>query len=99
MAHHKHHRGTLMHYPANFYNRKFHEQEFTSIGELARILDMSQRIHPLLRRNRPVNSIKRIGGQANPIPRLISRRLKLIKRLKIMGGAFRNAGTRSHVDL
>ncbi|HOG81217.1 MAG TPA: MerR family transcriptional regulator, partial [Smithellaceae bacterium] len=59
--------------------------EFTSIGELARILDMSQRTIRYYEEIGLLNSIKRIEGGRRIYTEADLRRLKLIKRLKIMG--------------
>ena len=59
--------------------------EFTSIGELARILDMSQRTIRYYEKIGLLNSIKRIEGGRRIYTEADLRRLKLIKRLKIMG--------------
>jgi len=59
--------------------------EFTSIGELARILDMSQRTIRYYEEIGLLNSIKRIEGGRRIYTDADLRRLKLIKRLKIMG--------------
>jgi DNA-binding transcriptional MerR regulator len=59
--------------------------EFTSIGELARILDMSQRTIRYYEEIGLLNSIKRIEGGKRIYTEADLRRLKLIKRLKIMG--------------
>jgi DNA-binding transcriptional MerR regulator len=69
----------------NFTTGKFMNGEFTSIGELARILDMSQRTIRYYEEIGLLNSIKRIEGGRRIYTEADLRRLKLIKRLKIMG--------------
>jgi len=59
--------------------------EFTSIGELARNLDMSQRTIRYYEEIGLLNSIKRVEGGRRIYTDVDLRRLKLIKRLKIMG--------------
>ncbi|PKN17795.1 MAG: MerR family transcriptional regulator [Deltaproteobacteria bacterium HGW-Deltaproteobacteria-6] len=59
--------------------------EFTSIGELARQLDMSQRTIRYYEEIGLLNSIKRVEGGRRIYTDADLRRLKLIKRLKIMG--------------
>lgn len=60
-------------------------KEFTSIGELSRKLDMSQRTIRYYEEIGLLNSIKRIEGGRRIYTEADLRRLKLIKRLKIMG--------------
>jgi len=60
-------------------------EEFTSIGELSRQLDMSQRTIRYYEEIGLLNSIKRIEGGRRIYTDIDLRRLKLIKRLKIMG--------------
>jgi DNA-binding transcriptional MerR regulator len=59
--------------------------EFTSIGELAKNLEMSQRTIRYYEEIGLLNSIKRIEGGRRIYTDVDLRRLKLIKRLKIMG--------------
>jgi MerR family transcriptional regulator, repressor of the yfmOP operon len=59
--------------------------EFTSIGELAKQLDMSQRTIRYYEEIGLLNSIKRVEGGRRIYTEDDLRRLKLIKRLKIMG--------------
>ncbi len=59
--------------------------EFTSIGELAKQLEMSQRTIRYYEEIGLLNSIKRIEGGRRIYTDVDLRRLKLIKRLKIMG--------------
>jgi MerR family transcriptional regulator, repressor of the yfmOP operon len=59
--------------------------EFTSIGELARQLEMSQRTIRYYEEIGLLNSIRRIEGGRRIYTEADLRRLKLIKRLKIMG--------------
>jgi DNA-binding transcriptional MerR regulator len=59
--------------------------EFTSIGKLAKELDMSQRTIRYYEEIGLLNSIKRIEGGRRVYTEADLRRLKLIKRLKIMG--------------
>lgn len=59
--------------------------EFTSIGELAKKLEMSQRTIRYYEEIGLLNSIKRIEGGRRIYTEVDLRRLKLIKRLKIMG--------------
>jgi DNA-binding transcriptional MerR regulator len=59
--------------------------EIISIGELARKLDMSQRTMRYYEEIGLLNSIKRIEGGRRVYTDEDLRRLKLIKRLKIMG--------------
>lgn len=59
--------------------------EFTSIGELAKQLDMSQRTIRYYEEIGLLNSIKRVEGGRRIYTDADLRRLKLIKRLKIMG--------------
>ena len=60
-------------------------EEYASIGELARRLDMSQRTIRYYEEIGLLNSIKRIEGGRRIYTEADFRRLKLIKRLKIMG--------------
>ncbi len=60
-------------------------EEFTSIGELSRQLDMSQRTIRYYEEIGLLNSIKRVEGGRRIYTAADLRRLKLIKRLKIMG--------------
>lgn len=60
-------------------------KEFTSIGELSRKLDMSQRTIRYYEEIGLLNSIKRVEGGRRIYTDADLRRLKLIKRLKIMG--------------
>ena len=60
-------------------------KEFTSIGELSRKLDMSQRTIRYYEEIGLLNSIKRVEGGRRIYTEADLRRLKLIKRLKIMG--------------
>lgn len=64
---------------------KFMNEEYTSIGELAKILDMSQRTIRYYEEIGLLNSIKRVEGGRRIYTDADLRRLKLIKRLKIMG--------------
>ncbi|MGB5216982.1 MAG: MerR family transcriptional regulator [Smithella sp.] len=59
--------------------------EFTSIGELSKKLDMSQRTIRYYEEIGLLNSIKRVEGGRRIYTDADLRRLKLIKRLKIMG--------------
>ena len=59
--------------------------EFTSIGELSKELDMSQRTIRYYEEIGLLNSIKRVEGGRRIYTDDDLRRLKLIKRLKIMG--------------
>jgi DNA-binding transcriptional MerR regulator len=59
--------------------------EFISIGELAKKLEMSQRTIRYYEEIGLLNSIKRIEGGRRVYTDADLRRLKLIKRLKIMG--------------
>jgi MerR family transcriptional regulator, repressor of the yfmOP operon len=59
--------------------------EFTSIGELAKKLEMSQRTIRYYEEIGLLNSIKRIEGGRRVYTDADLKRLKLIKRLKIMG--------------
>jgi MerR family transcriptional regulator, repressor of the yfmOP operon len=59
--------------------------EFTSIGQLAKNLEMSQRTIRYYEEIGLLNSIKRIEGGRRIYTDVDLRRLKLIKRLKIMG--------------
>jgi DNA-binding transcriptional MerR regulator len=58
---------------------------FTSIGEIAQKLEMSQRTIRYYEEIGLLNSIKRIEGGRRVYTDMDLRRLKLIKRLKIMG--------------
>ena len=58
---------------------------YTSIGELAKKLDMSQRTIRYYEEIGLLNSIKRVEGGRRIYTEADFRRLKLIKRLKIMG--------------
>jgi DNA-binding transcriptional MerR regulator len=58
---------------------------FTSIGEIAKILDMSQRTIRYYEEIGLLNSIKRVEAGRRVYTDMDLRRLKLIKRLKIMG--------------
>ncbi len=60
-------------------------EEYTSIGELARKLDMSQRTIRYYEEIGLLNSVKRVEGGRRIYTDTDLRRLKLIKRLKIMG--------------
>ena len=60
-------------------------EEFTSIGELSRQLDMSQRTIRYYEEIGLLNSIKRVESGRRIYTEKDLRRLKLIKRLKIMG--------------
>jgi len=62
-----------------------HDEKEVSIGELARHLDMSQRTIRYYEEIGLLNSIKRIEGGRRVYTDVDLRRLKLIKRLKIMG--------------
>jgi DNA-binding transcriptional MerR regulator len=59
--------------------------EFISIGELAKKLEMSQRTIRYYEEIGLLNSIKRVEGGRRVYTDADLRRLKLIKRLKIMG--------------
>jgi len=59
--------------------------EFTSIGELSKNLEMSQRTIRYYEEIGLLNSIKRVEGGRRIYTDVDLRRLKLIKRLKIMG--------------
>ncbi|HON58044.1 MAG TPA: MerR family transcriptional regulator [Smithella sp.] len=61
------------------------EETFTSIGELAKKLDMSQRTIRYYEEIGLLNSIKRVEGGRRIYTDADYRRLKLIKRLKMMG--------------
>lgn len=61
------------------------QEQFTSIGELAKKLDMSQRTIRYYEEIGLLNSIKRVEGGRRIYTDADYRRLKLIKRLKIMG--------------
>jgi len=58
---------------------------FSSIGELSQKLDMSQRTIRYYEEIGLLNSIKRVEGGRRIYTEADFRRLKLIKRLKIMG--------------
>ena len=60
-------------------------EEFTSIGELSKQLDMSQRTIRYYEEIGLLNSIKRVEGGRRIYTDADFRRLKLIKRLKMMG--------------
>lgn len=60
-------------------------ETFTSIGDLAQKLDMSQRTIRYYEEIGLLNSIKRVEGGRRIYTDTDLRRLKLIKRLKIMG--------------
>ncbi|MCE5212763.1 MAG: MerR family transcriptional regulator [Deltaproteobacteria bacterium] len=60
-------------------------ENFTSIGEIAQKLDMSQRTIRYYEEIGLLNSIKRVEGGRRIYTDADLRRLKLIKRLKIMG--------------
>lgn len=60
-------------------------EEFTSIGELSRQMDMSQRTIRYYEEIGLLNSIKRVESGRRIYTEKDLRRLKLIKRLKIMG--------------
>jgi DNA-binding transcriptional MerR regulator len=59
--------------------------EFTSIGEMSKNLEMSQRTIRYYEEIGLLNSIKRVEGGRRIYTDADLRRLKLIKRLKIMG--------------
>jgi DNA-binding transcriptional MerR regulator len=59
--------------------------EFISIGDLAKKLEMSQRTIRYYEEIGLLNSIKRVEGGRRVYTDVDLRRLKLIKRLKIMG--------------
>jgi DNA-binding transcriptional MerR regulator len=61
------------------------EETFSSIGELAKKLDMSQRTIRYYEEIGLLNSIKRVEGGRRIYTDADYRRLKLIKRLKMMG--------------
>ncbi|HNZ65065.1 MAG TPA: MerR family transcriptional regulator [Smithella sp.] len=61
------------------------KETFTSIGELAQKLEMSQRTIRYYEEIGLLNSIKRVEGGRRIYTDADLRRLKLIKRLKIMG--------------
>jgi MerR family transcriptional regulator, repressor of the yfmOP operon len=61
------------------------EDKELSIGELARYLEMSQRTIRYYEEIGLLNSIKRVEGGRRIYTEVDLRRLKLIKRLKIMG--------------
>ena len=61
------------------------EEQLTSIGEIANKLDMSQRTIRYYEEIGLLNSIKRVEGGRRIYTDEDLRRLKLIKRLKIMG--------------
>lgn len=60
-------------------------EDFLSIGELSRKLEMSQRTIRYYEEIGLLNSIKRVEGGRRIYTEKDLRRLKLIKRLKIMG--------------
>lgn len=60
-------------------------EEFSSIGELSKKLDMSQRTIRYYEEIGLLNSIKRVEGGRRIYTEADFRRLRLIKRLKIMG--------------
>ena len=60
-------------------------EQFTSIGEIAQKLEMSQRTIRYYEEIGLLNSIKRVEGGRRVYTDADLRRLKLIKRLKIMG--------------
>ena len=60
-------------------------EQFISIGEIAQKLEMSQRTIRYYEEIGLLNSIKRIEGGRRVYTDMDLRRLKLIKRLKIMG--------------
>lgn len=60
-------------------------ETFTSIGEIAKKLDMSQRTIRYYEEIGLLNSIKRVEAGRRVYTEMDLRRLKLIKRLKIMG--------------
>jgi len=61
------------------------KEQFTSIGEIAKKLDMSQRTIRYYEEIGLLNSIKRVEAGRRVYTDMDLRRLKLIKRLKIMG--------------
>ena len=61
------------------------KEQLTSIGEIAQKLDMSQRTIRYYEEIGLLNSIKRVEGGRRIYTDADLRRLKLIKRLKIMG--------------
>jgi DNA-binding transcriptional MerR regulator len=61
------------------------KEQFTSIGEIAQKLDISQRTIRYYEEIGLLNSIKRVEGGRRIYTEADFRRLKLIKRLKIMG--------------
>jgi len=61
------------------------KEEYTSIGEIAKALEMSQRTIRYYEEIGLLNSIKRVEGGRRIYTDADLRRLKLIKRLKIMG--------------
>jgi DNA-binding transcriptional MerR regulator len=61
------------------------KEQLTSIGEIAQKLEMSQRTIRYYEEIGLLNSIKRIEGGRRVYTDVDLRRLKLIKRLKIMG--------------
>ncbi len=61
------------------------DEEYTSIGDLAKDLEMSQRTIRYYEEIGLLNSIKRVEGGRRIYTEADLRRLKLIKRLKIMG--------------
>jgi DNA-binding transcriptional MerR regulator len=64
---------------------KEQKEQLTSIGEIAKKLDMSQRTIRYYEEIGLLNSIKRIEAGRRVYTDMDLRRLKLIKRLKIMG--------------
>jgi MerR family transcriptional regulator, repressor of the yfmOP operon len=67
------------------YIMKETNEQFTSIGEIAQKLEMSQRTIRYYEEIGLLNSIKRVEGGRRVYTDADLRRLKLIKRLKIMG--------------
>jgi DNA-binding transcriptional MerR regulator len=61
------------------------KEQLTSIGEIAKELDMSQRTIRYYEEIGLLNSIKRVEAGRRVYTDMDLRRLKLIKRLKIMG--------------
>jgi len=64
---------------------KEQKEQLTSIGEIAKKLDMSQRTIRYYEEIGLLNSIKRVEAGRRVYTEMDLRRLKLIKRLKIMG--------------
>jgi DNA-binding transcriptional MerR regulator len=64
---------------------KEQKEQLTSIGEIAKKLDMSQRTIRYYEEIGLLNSIKRVEAGRRVYTDMDLRRLKLIKRLKIMG--------------